>query len=408
MQQALSQEQHLVIPANEEELHLDLSALSSWDDNDDHRSESSCSTVSKAEILSFLKTLPRNLHKDKMMAKAAAAAVAVTSDSNVGPLDSLQEGIQEEDEDEEESLEGSGSSNTDPDAGLKIAWQYRTSVQRERLGHASTSGSTRKSSSSSFAEIFCHSYDLQGRLHDQIPVERATHIPVIPYCKHSPGTLCPANRSCGFAYFRELLQIIQPLLLQVPHKVVRLLLYQPNLSVLNVALPLLLAHIRTHRLPVVVMIAVRPWTISPQQLSGCFHLLRRASDVILTTEGFAARREYPPPPEFRIFHGLLHVIKTNVATAATAHGGGHFADFTINKRPAANLYGLKRDRRKLHIELLHIPPEDYAQGGGSVGSGGVRSGAGLRPSEREKSSSKSSGASLACASSGGGASILDF
>jgi uncharacterized membrane protein YgcG len=165
---------------------------------------------------------------------------------------------------------------------------------------------------------------------------------------------------------------------------------------LQVALPLLLAHIRTHRLPVVVLIAVQPWTTPGAQRQLC--LGRRASDVVLTAEGFSSRRDYPPPPEFRLFHGLLKVHKVSTVTAATAHGGGHFADATVSKRPTALLYGLKRDRRKLHIELLHIPPEDYAQGGGSVG-GGARSGAG-RPAKKVESGG--------CGSSGGGSSPLDF
>lgn len=30
----------------------------------------------------------------------------------------------------------------------------------------------------------------------------------------------------------------------------------------------------------------------------------------------------------------------------------------IPYRPSAAQYGMKRDRRKLHVELLHLPPED--------------------------------------------------
>jgi hypothetical protein len=30
----------------------------------------------------------------------------------------------------------------------------------------------------------------------------------------------------------------------------------------------------------------------------------------------------------------------------------------IPSRPSAAKYGLKRDRRKLHVELLHLPPEE--------------------------------------------------
>jgi hypothetical protein len=177
---------------------------------------------------------------------------------------------------------------------------------------------------------------------------------------------------------------------------VRLLLYHPRLAVMSVALPLLLTHIRTHQLPVVILVTVQPWT--SRDSPATIRLLQRACDVVLETESFASRREFPPPAEFRSLHGLLKIRKMSTVTAATAHGGGHFADMTVTKRPAANLYGLKRDRRKLHIQLLHIPPEDYAEGGSSVG-GGVRSAAGRPPPKKEASSG---------CGSGGGSSPLDF
>lgn len=53
----------------------------------------------------------------------------------------------------------------------------------------------------------------------------------------------------------------------------------------------------------------------------------------------------------------------------------HFCDSTTIRRPPANRYGMKRDRRKVDIRMLHLPPEDFSKGGSSVGSG-VRSGGG--------------------------------
>lgn len=175
---------------------------------------------------------------------------------------------------------------------------------------------------------------------------------------------------------------------------VRLLVYRAPIQSTSVALPLLLAHIRTRQLPVVILVTTQSWTSQEGLIS-----LRRASDVVLQTEGFASRVHYPPPPEFRHLHGLLLLPKVSTVTAATANGGGHFADLTVSKRPTANVYGLKRDRRKLHLTLLHIPPEDYAEGGGSVGSGAVRSGAG-----RPRKESNETG----CGSVGGGNSLMDF
>ena len=279
------------------------------------------------------------------------------------------------------------------DAGLTIAWQYKSSVQRERMGQTTKSKASAKS-----VEVYCHSYDLQRRLSEQ-QGQVPSSIDVIPSCCCADNPAICSTRKCGFAYYRRVADKIKALLSETPKRVVRLGLYHPRPLTLQVALPLLLAHIRTEKLPVVVLIAVQQWTTPESELE----LARRASDVVLAAESFASRREYPPPPEFRLFHGLLHVNKASTFTAATAHGGGHFADATVTKRPTANLYGLKRDRRKLHIELLHIPPEEYAQGGGSVG-GGVRSGGGLPAKEQ---SSARGGGGLSCASSGG-SSPLDF
>jgi hypothetical protein len=177
-------------------------------------------------------------------------------------------------------------------------------------------------------------------------------------------------------YYRRLLSELQTLLSSTnSKKLVRLLLYHPDESLLKVALPLLLAHIRSHGLPVVVMVSIQPWNCEDQV---ALRLLRRNSDVVLETEGFASRGTYPPPAEFRSLHGLLKIRKVATSTAATS--SGHFADMTTTRRPAAFLYGLKRDRRKLHIQLLHIPPEEFAADGGSVG-GAVRSGAGRTQTE---------------------------
>ena len=180
-----------------------------------------------------------------------------------------------------------------------------------------------------------------------------------------------AGRSCGFRLYKRLLQQVEMALTEKPRRVVRLLLADREPETLSIALPLLLVQIRLRQLSVVVLISMKPWKSSTASIAN----LHRCSDVVLQTEGFAARSIHPPPSEFRHLHGLLLVRMASTAVAPTAVGGGHYVDLTISKRPPANIYGLKRDRRKLHIPLLHIPPEEHT-GGGSVGGGGVRSGAG--------------------------------
>ena len=326
--------------------------------------------ATEKDVRELLDSLPRNLHKDKQQQSAEDAAVSAQQ-----PLDTLAE---EQDDSEE---------------GLVVAWQYRKDVQQERLGlsNVSTAGSSsRNSSNTGSAGVYCHSFDLQGRLADQMKVE-ATIAPVgccCSCCSHA------TPRDCGFHYFRQLVQQLETILSQQPRKVIRVLLYHPETSSLSVALPLFLHHIRSARLPVVVLVVVQPWTVAGSASTALWRL-RRCADAVLETESFVARSVHPPPPEFRHLHGLLRVRR-----AATCTGLEHFAAATVQKRPAATVYGFKRDRRKLHLTLLHIPPEDYAADGGSVGGGAVRSGAGRRKVEV--------GAGCGSGGGGGGTSPLDF
>lgn len=369
-QQAVSQGQTLLIPATRTDSSIELTSTPPplTDDRPDQESASCYSQGTlESQIHTLLQSLPRNLNWDKK---------ATREDSAVQPSRPLE--ILEE-EAEEESEEG-----------LDIAWQYRKSIQQERLGHGR--GSVNKSTDGSTgADVYCHSYDLAGRMKEQRSNVEDNVTVFNGHCCEKP---CNQSRTCG-------LQLYQCWLAQVKQKltesnqVVRLLLYQAPIQSTSVALPLLLAYIRTHQLPVVIFVTTQSWTMQDGLIS-----LRRTSDVVLQTEGFASRVHYPPPPEFRHLHGLLLLPKVSTVTAATANvGGGHFADLTVSKRPPAHVYGLKRDRRKLHIPLLHIPPEDYAGGGGSVGSGAVRSGAG-----RPRKETKESG----CGSGGTGPSLLDF
>ena len=361
-QQAVSHRQTLLIPTTRSDADAELSGARRplIEDGNDDDSSNFISGTTASEIHALLQSLPRNLNWDKK---------ATHEDAELNrPLEVLEE-------EEEESEEG-----------LEIAWQYRKSIQQDRLGHGKSINKT----PAGIEDEYCHSFDLSGRMNEQRTMVDEC---VIIFNGTCCGKLCNQSRTCGF-------RIYQCWLAQVKQKVaeskqvVRLLLYHAPIGPTSVALPLLLAYVRNHQLPAVVLVTTQSWASQ----SGLIPL-RRSSDVILQAEGFASRVHYPPPPEFRHLHGLLLLPKLSTVTAATANGGGgHFADLTVSKRPPAHVYGLKRDRRKLHIPLLHIPPEDYAGGGGSVGSGGVRSGAG-RPHKETKDSG---------CGSGGGSSLLDF
>ena len=298
------------------------------------------------EIQDILETLPRNLHWDK-------DATQRNVETSLGvPPDILEE-------DEEDDY-----ANDTAEKGLRIAWQYRKSVQDERSGLSSSLLLQRTVTGN-----YCHSFDLSRRMKEQKEdVFDFAHIEEISYHDET----CKDSRKHAMHFLRELVKLINVRLLAYKGSVIRILLYHIDPEVMCVTLPLLLAHIRQHQYPVAVMVTMKAWTCSS---TSALLSLRRACDVVLQTEGFASRAVYPPPPEFRHLHGLLYLLKASTITAATANGAGHFADSTLTKRATAQVYGLKRDKRKLNIPLLHIPPEDHA-GNGSVSNGAVRSGAG--------------------------------
>ena len=385
--QAISHEQCLIFPTFDvsDTLEKSMEML-----DIDTKTNFACNPTKAQNILL---DVPRNLHWDKFEKKAAAQAENTTSNQNPATLDILQE------EDEEE---GEESDQIEKEEGLDIAWQYRTSVQKERMETVSK----KSSSSSASSNIFCHSYDLSGRMAEQnLPLQEASSsfdtIVKEAAVRLNAGLVVSQTRSSAIAsqIFRELASMIDRKQSQSPSKrVVRLVLYHYVPTVLEKLLPLLLAHVREKQLPVVVLVCSSA-SDSLEHPSSWINV-QRTADVVMATEGFASRYEYPPPLEFQHLQGLLTLSKVSTVTAATANTGGHFADLTTTKRPTAYMYGLKRDRRKLHIPLLHIPPEDYAGSGGGSTSG-VRSGAGLLGKE---SANKPQ---MGCASNTSG-SLLDF
>lgn len=145
--------------------------------------------------------------------------------------------------------------------------------------------------------------------------------------------------------------------------------------------------IRTCR--VHVLMYANPGSLSVQTVAK----LRQVSDTVLSVESFAGRT-HSVPYEFKDFQGFLVVHKLQQY--------GSMAPF----RPPGTRFGLKRDRRKLHIEPLHLPPEESrafsTTGGaapvssaGSTGSGAVGGGSGTGDSvhlHHESSTMRSGGA----------------
>jgi len=119
-----------------------------------------------------------------------------------------------------------------------------------------------------------------------------------------------------------------------------------------------------------LLVYANPNTLTDQTAAK----LRHVADTVLSVESFAGCT-HSVPYEFKDFQGFLVVHKLQQY--------GTLAPF----RPPGTRFGLKRDRRKLHIEPLHLPPEEsraFSTTGGaekpavgtvsSVGSAGSVSG----------------------------------
>ena len=340
----------------------------------------------KNELEDLLSSLPRNLHWDKQKKKEEKAKreqqealdtlSAADLSSGLGSISLGRITILEEDEEEEEEEQKS-------DDGLEVAWQYKKSVQQERLAKSKSNATT----TSIVSNVFCHSYDLSSRMIDQTSLEKSSYIAQLSF----PSTIGTSSSSSyhtkGHEVFYALVKLLKERAALDNCKAIRLLLYHPPIETLAIALPLLQAYIRKESLPVVIIISTTPTDDVKSKIR-----LARSCDVVLSTEGFASRKEYPPPPEFRHLQGVLKISKT---TRKKTEIG-------------ALIYGFKRDRRKLHIPLLHIPPEDYAEGGGSSGAGKPASkNEGVVSVAKLLATTKSSGGGMGCSSNMSG-SLLDF
>jgi PAXNEB protein len=355
----------------------------------------------RQEIDRLLQSLPRNLHWDKFEEKSKnqppqnpESVDFVTSQAMTGRvLQTLEEHGDENDDDDAVDQHDEEQVATNTDEHLKNAWQYRQN-EMQNLGYQTSSGGSKK-------DVYCHSFDLQnGTLSDQLASRVENNIRIIPcgsLSETKSGNESPVSKllsqsvAQGFRYFRILVNHLFPS--SEPstgnRRVTRIVFYRSNPCTLRTLLPLLQSYCRERQLPVVFLVSLQAWVDSAT--TADISAIQRACDVVLEVEGFASRQEYPPPAEFRDFHGLLKIRRMNTVTSATGHGttapsnlssvsarsgAGHFADITDKKRPVAYTYGLKRDRRKLNIQLLHIPPEDFSAKGGSVGSSAPRAGAG--------------------------------
>lgn len=105
-------------------------------------------------------------------------------------------------------------------------------------------------------------------------------------------------------------------------------------------------------------------------------------DTLLCVESFAGKED-AVPPEFKAFCAYLHVKRIQQANS--------IASF----RSPNCKYGIKRDRRKLHIEPLHLPPEESRAMQSSNAVHGSKDGVAQTGSGNTRKSSYSRGMSCA-------------
>ena len=185
--------------------------------------------------------------------------------------------------------------------------------------------------------------------------------------------------------------------------------------------------IRKENIPIIILGTVRPWrfltpittritytndTDPPINKLDTLLSLRQSSDLYISCDSFDSLRIPPPQELSALYTGILTVRKCASHTSTV-----HYTDSVIpSKRPLADRFGVKRDRRKLTLQLLHLPPEDYGKpttrtmgdkgdgGGSSSGSGNDNNKVG----SATNSSSSRVGNAGGCSSLGGTSSSLDF
>jgi len=372
--QAVSQGQTLLLAATKPD---PPKTFSTFNDIDKYTSKFG---ASPSELYQFVCALPKDLHLDKFRAKTAQIRQQEKKhqfqmkDSIKTSLDSsliLEELNEDEEEEEEQKQERA-------DEVLNIAWQYSSKIQNQRSGLRHNT-LYKNNSSNNHEVVYCRSYDLNASLVSQhLPDweskllhninENVTKSSVTTdTCLQSKAIdIADFSCHCGFQLFKMLIQRIQYHLDKNDSTVVRILFLNTNATITSIALPLLMSYIQHNALPVVVFITIHPWIHQTPQLLASKSSLHSISDAVLHIQGFCFTQN-TPAPEFRDLTGLLAISKMSLFT---------FTNYADHRRPPTNRYGLKRDRRKLQIQMLHLPPEEFSSGGGSVSGGGARSGGG--------------------------------
>eukprot|EP01038_Epipyxis_sp_PR26KG_P012056 gene12056-16133_t len=182
---------------------------------------------------------------------------------------------------------------------LKIAWQYGKYIQKDQ----------KKSSMDNKEVQFCYSYDL-SRKFQSVLIDIATKNSQLQFYYFDDKDINNSNSNDNSNNISTDLQNL--------YDSIHAFINQSN--------------------------QLDPNNIMPFSCS-LVNKLTQFSDIVLTIESFAGRN-HTIPYEFKEFCGFLSIFKNQ-----------QYGIMTPIRTPGTR-FGLKRDRRKLHIEPLHLPPEE--------------------------------------------------
>ena len=240
------------------------------------------------------------------------------------------------------------------DHGLKIAWQYEKYLVKN-------AGQNTNKLADARGLTYCCSYDLSRRLQPEI-MDNGSLL-LLPL---DPTVLFAADAAKD-AFQRTLQVILQSVITflrqqfeENPRSMARIFLPQTHQLLAPYLLTSQVNPIELYRLWTQFLTALRrtiaearvvvhlsmpspsKTSLLPIDVYTACHVL---TDVILEVESFAGHAD-TIPPEFRDFVAFFRIRHM------------HQRGLLASPPPKATKYGMKRDRRKLHIELLHLPPEE--------------------------------------------------
>ncbi len=270
-----------------------------------------------------------------------------------------------------EAAEGAG--NAEKKEHLKVAWQYAKYIDANEQAK-------KPKSTLAITSQYCCSYDL-GKSFQREIFERAT--PQVYYCPQTCDSDCLKSNNSGLggaldAYLTAVRTFIQETEESAPGAVVKIFLCEfhsilalhgegeregfrtstcTKRTVVDFLLRLRLL-IRSKRVTVImdaVPSALPDCLVPPTLLThhqAKFNTLAKFAHTFITIDTFAGRQDQIPS-EFARFCGFLEVGSVQHLGTLVAH------------KANGQRFGLMRDRRKLHIEPLHLPPEESRAQGSS-------------------------------------------